>query len=212
MEWRLLCGIYPIANTGHFIISGFPLIILTLYYTYRVVTYLLNKLDDKKRKILWEIFESASVFCIVIVIMTSIVIIGKWVSEIQINSSDIKHFENISIYESTKTNIKMVTEYIKNENEQGKEVYILDATACLYMIPLDRYNKDYDLFLIGNLGSSGEKGQIERIQQEVKNKKARILIKNDKYMRNWQNPEEVRKYIINNLNKIGEIGEFDIYE
>lgn len=34
---------------------------------------------------------------------------------------------------------------------------------------------------------------------------------NDKYKRNWQTPEDVRKYIINNWNKIGEIGIFDIY-
>ena len=42
-------GIYPIANTGHFIISGFPMIILTLYYIYLIAFYLLKKLKNKDR-------------------------------------------------------------------------------------------------------------------------------------------------------------------
>jgi len=33
----------------------------------------------------------------------------------------------------------------------------------------------------------------------------------DNYKRNWQTPENVRKYIIENCNKIGEIESFDIY-
>ena len=53
-------------------------------------------------------------------------------------------------------------------------------------------------------------GLIEKIQ----NLKAgeQILILNDKYLRNWQTPEKVITYIKNNLNKIGEIKMFDIYE
>ena len=53
--------------------------------------------------------------------------------------------------------IKEIEEYI---DLSEKKVYILDATAALYMIPIDRYNKNYDLFLIGNLGKDGEEGQI----------------------------------------------------
>ena len=39
-----------------------------------------------------------------------------------------------------------------------------------------------------------------------------MLIKSEQYSRNWQNPEKVRKYIIKNMNKTGEINVFDIYE
>ena len=78
------------------------------------------------------------------------------------------------------------------------------------MIPLDRYNKDFDMFLKGNLGSKGEQGQIDKIKNM--NVHAKILIKNENYARNWQNPNEVTNYIKNNLNKIGQIEYFDIYE
>jgi len=77
------------------------------------------------------------------------------------------------------------------------------------MIPIDIYNKDYDMFNKGNLGSEGEEGQIENLKNE---KNIIVLIKNDKYARNWQNPEKVRKHIIENWNKKGEINQFDIYE
>ena len=78
------------------------------------------------------------------------------------------------------------------------------------MIPIDRYYKDFNLFNKGNLGSKGEDGQIEKINKL--NSGDKILIKNNNYKRNWQSPEKVISYIKNNLNKIGEISIFDIYE
>ena len=102
--------------------------------------------------------------------------------------------------------VKNIGEYI---NSSQKKVYILDATASVYMIPIDKYNKDYDMFLKGNLGKDGEEGQIEKLKNE---ENAIILIMNSKYKRNWQNPEKVRSYIINNKEKTGEIGNFEIYE
>ncbi len=102
--------------------------------------------------------------------------------------------------------IKEIEEYI---DLSEKKVYILDATAALYMIPIDRYNKNYDLFLIGNLGKDGEEGQIKNIKKDTEKV---YLIMNDKNRRNWQNPERVRKYIIKNKQKIDEIGVFDVYE
>ena len=77
------------------------------------------------------------------------------------------------------------------------------------MIPIDKYNKNYDMFLKGNLGKKGEKGQIENLQNE---ENVIVLIINSNYNRNWQNPERVRQYIIDNWNKKGEIEQFDIYE
>ena len=108
--------------------------------------------------------------------------------------------------ESSIEQIKEVEEYIKS---QEKDVYILDASAVWYMIPIDRYNKNYDMFNKGNLGSKGEEGQIEALKN-TENKI--ILIKKDGISRNWQNPEEVRKYIKENMKKTGQVRIFDIYE
>lgn len=109
-----------------------------------------------------------------------------------------------------KNGIQEVGDFILGQNENGKDVYILDATAALYMIPIDKYNKDYDMFNKGNFGAKGEEGQIENLKNTTKD--TLVLIMNDNYRRNWQNPEKVRNYIIENWTRIGEIRNFDIYE
>ena len=78
------------------------------------------------------------------------------------------------------------------------------------MIPIDRYNKDYDMFLKGNIGKDGEQGQIEKIKQ--KNDNEIILVRKSNLKTNWQTPKEVVKYVRENLEKIGKINIFEIYK
>ena len=77
------------------------------------------------------------------------------------------------------------------------------------MIPENKYNKNYDMFLKGNIGKDGEKGQIEIIKQRKENEL--YLIRKPNLKLNWQTPTEVIKYIRENLNKIGEISIYEIY-
>lgn len=60
------------------------------------------------------------------------------------------------------------------------------------------------------MDGKGEQGQIDKLKEYGEN--IIVLIKNQNYSRNWQTPEQVRKYIIEDWTKIGEIGVFDIYE
>ena len=121
------------------------------------------------------------------------------------NYSTLKHFENIDISKSLEKTIQNVENYIKSSD---KKVYIIDSDAALYNIPIDIYNKDFDMFNKGNLGGKGEEGQIEKIQNMSN---VQILIRKDGLKRNWQTPETVRKYIQENLEKQGSIENFDIY-
>ena len=102
--------------------------------------------------------------------------------------------------------IKEVDEYILG---QEQEVYILDARAGIYMIPINRYNKNYDMFLIGNLGGEGSNGIIEDLQSKENVKL--LLLSNEKNL-NWQTPLDIIKYVKQNYNKIEKIGSFDVYE
>ena len=52
--------------------------------------------------------------------------------------------------------------------------------------------------------------ELENLKKE--NDNTVVLIMNNSYSRNWQTPEKVRKYIIDNWTKRGEIEKFDIYE
>ena len=119
----------------------------------------------------------------------------------------LEHYKGLIIKEDTINVITNIDNYIENSD---KKVYVMDSASALYMIPINRYNKNYDMLLLGNLGGRGEQGQIEDLSKELPN--VRVLIKKDKYIRNWQNPENLREWIIKNMKKQGEIETYDIYE
>lgn len=188
-------GIYPIADKFHFLYSSIILMILLIY----IIT---QNIGEKIKDTYLKAFVSLGITYLTIFEIAIIIFFNTEMPKSQLN-----HFRHIS----SKIDEKLIKidEFISEKNEEGKKVYILDSEASVFMIPLDKYNKDYDLFLKGNLGEKGEYGQIENLKKE---EKVIVLIKNDKVSRNWQNPEKVRKYIIENWSKIGEIEEFYIYE
>lgn len=197
--------IYPISDTAHLLIAGMPTIVAMTYILYLEA----NKLLRKNHKIKGFFKSYVKAFSILLLVYLLIIVLSLSISNYDKlkNMSNLNHFKFIP--SSSDNSIEYIDSYIIEQNSKGKKVYILDASACLYTIPIDQYNKDYDMFLIGNLGSKGEQGQIEKLEKE---ENAIVLILNDKYSRNWQNPENVRKYIVENWTKEGEIRQFDIYE
>ena len=125
-------------------------------------------------------------------------------------NTEIEHFKNIEVSSNLKNRINEIESYILEKEREGKKVYILDAEAAIYMIPLDKSNKDSDMFLKSNIGKNGEEGQIERVKQRQENEI--FLIRKENLKTNWQTPLNVIKYIRENLDKIDEISIFEIYE
>lgn len=192
--------VYPIADEIHFKIAVFPIFLVILYYIFKEI----QEIKNIKLSIFIEHFMNIITISLVGMLMLSG--INDIFIYTQTEKSVLKHFSNIPISNALQERILEVNKYIEDE---GRDVYILDSEAAVYMIPLDKYNKDFDMFLKGNLGAKGEKGQIEKIK-EMKN--TIILIKNEKIPLNWQTPKEVIEYVKNNLEKIGTINFFDIYE
>ena len=194
-SWASFAIVFPISDEIHFLVGSIPSII--------GITYIVCKryLESNKKWIFIEtVAQVLTIYIIVIAILNSI----KTANTINKIEDGINHFKLIP--DSSYSRVKEVDEYIKKQN---KNVYILDSSAALYTIPIDQYNKNYDMFNKGNLGSKGEEGIIE----ELKNKNNfQVLIFQDKYKKNWQMPLKVIKYIKADLNKIGSIGVFDIYE
>lgn len=191
--------VYPIADESHFCLAIVPTVIAMGY----LINILIKK-TYKSKKI--EIIINN--FIISFITLFSIFFLVSGISQYRIQNinMELKHFKLIPLDQDGIEQNKKIGEFI---NSNPKDVYILDAVAAIYMVPIDRYNKDFDMFNIGNLGSKGEEGQIEKIE---KMQNSIFLIRNKKYSRNWQNPEKVRRYIIDNMTKTGEIGIFDIYE
>ena len=194
--------VFPISDDIHFLIGAFPAMIGIIYG----MSTLSKKLKNEKVKIfIKEYLKAFNILAVAILVMVSIVSLYNYAIQAgQYNT--LNHFDYIIQSQNQIDSIKNVEEYIQ---KQDKNVYILDAVAAIYTIPINQYTKNYDMFLIGNLGGDGEEGIIEDLQEE---ENYIVLIKNEQYSRNWQNPEKVRKYIIENMNKMGEIDAFDIYE
>ena len=189
--------VYPISDESHFVVAIPPTLISIAY----LIDFLADNLNVTKKE---EFIANSILECLIICFITVNSINGFKMYKDQNINEELNHFKYLPMSEQMISDIKEVEDYIN----QNKNTYILDATAALYMIPIERYNKNFDMFLKGNLGSRGESGQIEVLENmEEKN----ILIMKDTIRRNWQNPEEVRKYIKKNMTKIETIGVFDVY-
>ena len=146
--------IFPISDSIHFLIGSIPTIIALIYMIYISLKKIINK-QPKSKQIKYELKCFMKVFgylSIIAIIAFSIYNIVKYI-RVASNYTELSHFRFIP-YKSDI--IKKIDDYILEKNKDGKNVYILDASAAIYMIPINKYNKDYDMFLKGNLGACGE--------------------------------------------------------
>lgn len=202
----MIIVIYPIADTAHFLIGGIIAIITGIYL---LINFYDNKIKNNMNT--QDMYNSTKLIKIFTGIFIIIVIWGSITKLLfYIKSCDkytnLSNFKYIPVEKDIEQQILEVNAYIREKKEA---VYILDASAAIYMIPLQRYNKNYDMFLIGNLGVNGSQAIID----DLNNKENIIILilKNEELM-NWQTPRDVIRYIKDNYVKDGEIGIFDIYK
>ena len=122
------------------------------------------------------------------------------------NDRDLLNFKYI---ESPKEKINEVGNYILEKEKEGYKVYILDFTAAMYMIPLNKYNKNFDMFMKGNFGINGETGLISDLNNAKEN--TVVLILQNKYGMNWQTPLSVVNYIRDKWKLVDQVSKFDVY-
>lgn len=195
---------FPISDNIHFLIGAMTGIILILYEVYNIFRILYIKFIKNKKILMYIIIYINAL----VILLTASYCIEKFSSYIKEreNFSTLQHCKYIPIHKGLENQIKQVDDYIKNTN---KDVIILDASASVYMIPIDRYHKDYDMLLKGNIGKDGEQRIIEEISQ---NENRKYLILKDEYSKNWQTPLKIINHVKETKQKVGEIQIFDIYE
>lgn len=196
---------FPISNEIHFLIGATPIIILILYELYNILHILYKKLLYNKKKLLIGIMIFVDAIIIGYLLYFSITNFNKYLGSQNIYS-ELEHYKYIPISSSLQKQIKEVDNYIINSKE---DVKMLDASAAVYMIPINIYNKDYDMINNGNLGENGEEKLINDIKES---KNTKYLILNSKYRINWQTPMEIINFVKENKTKIAEISIFDVYE
>lgn len=205
----IIIVMYPISDKIHFLIGSFIALIGLIYQIYLLGKILYRKIRLAQKYKVYKI----TTLLIQVIIFVEIAIYGinNLYNYIKVEKNErIAHYKNIEISEGLIERIDEIDAYISEQENNGKKVYILDAEAAIYMIPLNKYNKDYDMFLKGNIGKDGEQGQIEKIQN--RNDNELYLIRNSKLRSNWQTPLNVVNYVRNNLEKIGEISIYEVFK
>ena len=194
---------FPISDFVHFAYAIIPSIVLTTY-GFKLALILFKKMSEKQ-------FSHTLIFINIVSVL--IILCGTlWIELVnnealgKISKYDYqKHFRYIEISDSISKSITAMNEYSKSKD---KKVYILDQSSAVYMIPMDRYNKNFDMLCIGNFGSGGE----EAVINQIKNEDALYLILKDEKYLSWQNPYKVRTYVLENMEFVESFGIFDVYQ
>ena len=195
---------FPIFDYYH---SAIALFCATIYALYVMVQYLDKyKIEiTKKVKIIFYAFCVLYCFCILISQMKRIIVFNEYVRIKDKNSP----FYSANIPVPHYNNMQVMQKYILQRENEGTNVIVIYTGSALYMVPLNKNNGKFDCFNNGNLGKNAGQGVIEEIKQM---KNTEILILTDDNKVGWQEPEEVREYIKENLECIGEIEQFSIYK
>lgn len=196
---------FPISDKIHFLTGAMPTIIFILYKFYFVLKEIVKKFS--KKRFLYIMANIVIYICLLFILWFCCKLWINFYNDAKdLNYSKLNHYKCIPIDEQFDEEIMDMSKYIVSSN---KDIKILDSRAVVYMIPAEKYNKDYDMLNNGNLGENGD----ERIIGEIAaSSNTQYLILKDRYIKNWQTPLSIIDYVKNNKTKIGEIEIFDIYE
>lgn len=200
---------YPISDEIHFLIASTITFIGLAYILYLLGIAIYNKINLQSKKKIYKITSlMISIIAIAFIAIKGINNIIEYAK--QEKNQTIEHYKNIQISEYLQERINEIDSFILEQEKENKKVYILDAEAAIYMIPINNYNKDYDMFLKGNIGKDGQEGQIQKIKQKFPNEI--ILIRKKNLQSNWQTPTEVVDYVRENLEFTGEVSIYEVYK
>lgn len=118
---------------------------------------------------------------------------------------ELNNFEGLLINNELESNIECIDEYIVQMDKKGIQVKILDKYAAVFMIPLDKYNKNFDMLLVGNLGSNS-------ISDLLVDTDTVYLVAKDNESLGYQSHYDLINYIKNNYKKIDEVIFYEVYE
>lgn len=182
--------IYPLADVSHVILVLFTLV--PAFVTY----YSFDKIHRKEIAIA-AVF---SVFVLHFMLTLSLPI------DAQFNVSKLDNFQGLIIDENIENVISMVDEYILEKEENGYTVRIADASASIFKIPLNEYEKNWDMLLVGNIGASSVEYLLEADGPTI------YLVMKDESNYSMQDHYDLIRYIKNNYKYVDEVAGFNVYE
>ena len=197
--------IYPISDDFHLIGASVSVLIIVAY----LLIFLLNEINKfVKIDVFYKKLLLIGLLFIIILISFKNAIIERNLNIKENVLAPFKHYEGIYVPEYLSNRISDVTDKVRSYSNSGRESIIIDAEAAIYDIVLNKYKKNYDMLLIGNIGENG----VEKIINEIKDShNVYYFVKNPQYALNWQLPENIVDYIRNNLKYHETVSVFDVY-
>ena len=197
--------IYPISDEFHLMVASVFALIIIAY----LLILVLKKIGGSiKIDIFYKKLLLIGILVIIALISFKNVIIERNINVKENVLVPFKHYEGIYVPEYLSKRISDVTDKVQSYSNSGRESIIVDAEAAIYDIVLNRYKKNYDMLLIGNIGENG----VEKIINEIKDShNVYYFVKNPQYALNWQLPEDIVDYIRNNLKYHETVSVFDVY-
>lgn len=120
--------------------------------------------------------------------------------------SSLNNYKGIFIDRVAEEAIQEVNDYIRQKEAEGYRVRIADVSGVAYKIPLDNYEKNWDMLLVGNLGSNTVEDLLKSDRPALY-----LLIKNEE-LYGLQDHYELLDYIKTNYDCIDEVRGFYVYE
>lgn len=197
--------IYPISDDFHLMVASVFALIIIAYLLILVLKKIggFIKIDIFYKKLLL-----IGILVVIVLISFKNVVIERNINVKENVLVPFKHYEGIYVPEYLSKRISDVTDKVRAYSNSGKESIIVDAETAIYDIVLNRYKKNYDMLLIGNIGENG----VEKIINEIKDShNVYYFVKNPQYALNWQLPEDIVDYIRNNLKYHETVSVFDVY-
>lgn len=197
--------IYPISDDFHLIVASVFALTVVAY----LLIFLLNEIDKfVKIDVFYKKLLLIGLLFIIILISFKNAIIERNLNIKENVLVSFKHYEGIYVPKYLSNRISDVTDKVRLYSNSGRKSIIIDAEAAIYDIVLNKYKKNYDMLLIGNIGERG----VEKIINEIKDShNVYYFVKNPQYALNWQLPEDIVDYIRNNLKYHETVSVFDVY-
>ena len=119
--------------------------------------------------------------------------------------STIHNYECILISESYEKPIVEIDNYILKKEQEGYHIRIADLSAAAIKIPLDEYEKNWDMLLVGNLGEN-------TVDMLLIDEIPTLYLVAPGEHNGLQEHRELIDYIESNYRVVDHIGWFDVYE
>lgn len=180
---------YPLSDVHHVLLVLFPLVpAFFSFYSY----------ENIRRK---EVLYSATLSYFIILLAVTF----RMSFNVGFNYSELNNYQGLLIDQRVEKMIGQIDDYIIEKEKEGYTVRIADTNAAVIKIPLDTYEKNWDMLLVGNLGSNSV---YELLQSD---KPVLYLVRNTEIVYGLQDHYELISFIKDNYKKVDEIVGFDVY-